>query len=464
MNGQRADDLFEQSTMTFGEHLEEFRVALAKALIGLLVGVIIAIPFSPKAVDFVKGPLEKALRRVHLKKANMQLTAQGDDTLSPESWTLLEDRGMVPDRVQLDVDEIVDELAMLGVAEPTGNRQYLLTPDDLADQSSKIAATIVDGSTHWSQSAAKTIWEQLTVGQQKQIRELDRADGVSDVTASSPILAILNGLITNPSLASLEPFNQLDELFEDEGPRKSVARLKEGIEQGNGKHERLNRLLLAAALDTPSLATRPRVIDVRMWQPPDIDIQALNVQEPFMILVKAVLVLGLIISSPWVFFQIWNFVASGLYPHERKHVYTYLPFSLGLFFAGAALAFVFVFQPVLDFLFSFNLMLNIDASPRISEWVSFVLFLPIGFGLSFQLPLVMLLLERIGVMNVEAYMTKWRIAVLVIFVLSMILTPSDPTSMLLMGVPLTFLYFGGIALCKYLPRSQSPLGPAEDPK
>ena len=183
-----------------------------------------------------------------------------------------------------------------------------------------------------------------------------------------------------------------------------------------------------------------------------------------MILVKAVLVLGLIISSPWVFFQIWNFVASGLYPHERKHVYTYLPFSLGLFFAGAALAFVFVFQPVLDFLFSFNLMLNIDASPRISEWVSFVLFLPVGFGLSFQLPLVMLLLERIGVMNVEAYMTKWRIAVLVIFVLSMILTPSDPTSMLLMGVPLTFLYFGGIALCKYLPRSKSPLGPAEDPK
>ena len=108
-------------------------------------------------------------------------------------------------------------------------------------------------------------------------------------------------------------------------------------------------------------------------------------------------------------------------------------------------------------------MLNIDASPRINEWVGFVLFLPVGFGLSFQLPLVMLLLERLGIFTVEAYLTKWRVAILVIFVLSMLLTPSDPTSMLLMGIPLTFLYFGGVALCKYMPRKRSPLGPAVDP-
>ncbi len=137
-----------------------------------------------------------------------------------------------------------------------------------------------------------------------------------------------------------------------------------------------------------------------------------------MIWIKAALVVGAIVSSPWVFLQIWNFVAAGLYPHEKNYVHIYLPFSLGLFLAGAALAFFFVFDPVLKWLFSFNKWMNIDPDPRISEWMSFVLMLPLGFGISFQLPLVMLLLERIGVMSVGSYLSKWRISILVIFVVS----------------------------------------------
>ena len=88
----------------------------------------------------------------------------------------------------------------------------------------------------------------------------------------------------------------------------------------------------------------------------------------------------------------------------------------------------------------------------------FVLLLPLGFGISFQLPLVMLFLERIGVFSIEDYLSRWRIAVMVIAVLSMLLTPADPGSMLLMGIPLTALYFGGIALCRFLPRRKTPFG------
>jgi sec-independent protein translocase protein TatC len=111
---------------------------------------------------------------------------------------------------------------------------------------------------------------------------------------------------------------------------------------------------------------------------------------------------------------------------------------------------------VLTFLFAFNDWLGIGIEPRITEWLGFVLILPLGFGIAFQLPLVMLFLERIGVFNVEAYLSKWRIAVLVIAVLSMVLTPADPGSMLLMFVPLTVLYFGGILLCLFMPRRRSP--------
>ena len=111
---------------------------------------------------------------------------------------------------------------------------------------------------------------------------------------------------------------------------------------------------------------------------------------------------------------------------------------------------------MLAFLLSFNRMMGIDPELRINEWMSFVLLLPLGFGISFQLPLVMLFLERIGLITVKTYLASWRMAVLVIFVLAMILTPTgDPYTMLLMACPLTVLYFGGVLLCKVLPKAKS---------
>lgn len=170
------------------------------------------------------------------------------------------------------------------------------------------------------------------------------------------------------------------------------------------------------------------------------------------------MLVGVLLSSPFVFYFIWEFVAAGLYPHEKHFAHVFLPFSITLFLAGAALAFFVAIGFVLDFLFPFYARLGIDPDMRIGEWLNFVLFLPLGFGVSFQLPLVMLFLQRIGVFTVDAYLKKWRIAVMVIAVLSMLLTPADPGSMLLMGIPLTILYFGGIALCRYLPNRKTPLG------
>lgn len=182
-----------------------------------------------------------------------------------------------------------------------------------------------------------------------------------------------------------------------------------------------------------------------------------------MIWLKAAFIAGFLLASPWVFYQVWSFVAAGLYPHEKKYVGVYLPLSIVLFLGGAGLAFFFVFEPVLNFLFSFNRAMDIHPDPRISEWLGFVLFLPLGFGIAFQLPLAMLLLHRIGMISVRAYTSKWRIAVLIIFVLSMLLTPADPISMLLMGIPLTILYFLGIMLCLWMPRIKNPYAEGYDP-
>ncbi len=205
-------------------------------------------------------------------------------------------------------------------------------------------------------------------------------------------------------------------------------------------------------------AVKPREEPVKMltWQRISPSTEALGVQEAFMIWMKAGIVFGGIIASPGIFWHIWQFIAAGLYPHEKRYVWMFMPFSLALFLGGAAVAYFWAFEPVLQFLFSFNLMTGIDPRPRISEWMGFVLMLPLGFGIAFQLPLVMLLLNWIGLVSIEAYMKQWRIAVMVIFVLAMLLTPADPYSMLLLAIPLTGLYFIGVALCRWMPSSRAP--------
>jgi sec-independent protein translocase protein TatC len=198
----------------------------------------------------------------------------------------------------------------------------------------------------------------------------------------------------------------------------------------------------------------------RVEDDPRVRIIGLRVEDAFIVWMKAGLVLGAILASPFVFYFIWQFVAAGLYPHEKRYVHVFLPFSLGLFLSGAALAFFVVFRFVLAFLLTFYHWLGLDPDLRISDWLTFVLILPLGFGIAFQLPLVMLFLERIGIFTIATYTASWKISVLVISFLSMVLTPSDPYSMMLMAAPLIFLYFLGIWLCKLMPRRTTPFGEA----
>ena len=264
-----------------------------------------------------------------------------------------------------------------------------------------------------------------------------------------------------------------EEIYLEPGELSRVMRLQRQVESDPPLFESSTAAPKDEASDEPDAeavilgadlpAPEPVFIVTRVWRPIETIVKALNAHEVFMIWLKAAFVAGLVISSPWIFVQIWNFVAAGLYPHEQRYVHVFLPFSLLLFLAGAGMAFFFVFEPVLKFLFGFNKRMNIDPDPRISEWLSFVLILPLGFGVAFQLPLVMLFLNRIGLFSIQTYLEKWRIAILVIFVISMFLTPADPISMMLMAVPLTVLYFLGIGLCRWMPQWRNPYAEGYDP-
>lgn len=159
------------------------------------------------------------------------------------------------------------------------------------------------------------------------------------------------------------------------------------------------------------------------------------------------LVSGLVIACPWVFYQIWAFIAAGLYRHERLYVMRFLPFSLGLFLGGVLLCFFFVLPLTLSFLLDFNVWLGVAPTLRLSEWMSFATILPLVFGLAFQTPLLMLFLQRIGIFTAADYRAKRKIAMLVITIAAAVLTPGqDPISMTLLALPMVLLYELGIIL------------------
>ncbi len=159
------------------------------------------------------------------------------------------------------------------------------------------------------------------------------------------------------------------------------------------------------------------------------------------------LVAGLVLASPWVFYQAWAFVAAGLYRHERHYVQKFLPISLGLFLAGVFLCFFGVLPITLSFLLEFNVWLGIEPTLRLVDWMSFATILPLVFGVCFQTPLIMLFLEKIGIFTADDYRSKRRIAILLIVVAGAVLTPGqDPFSQCMLAVPMILLYELGIFL------------------
>ncbi|MBA2115974.1 twin-arginine translocase subunit TatC [Bremerella alba] len=386
MNSKINDDFFEGSSMSFGDHLEELRKCLFRAVIWLAFGVAIGLYFGTYVVNFLEQPIQSALVRYYQSKSIAQLQENLGIKLNDEQKTAVADHLRENDWVAVDI---------------------WIEPAELERLSEAKSPPPTDEDSAPEQDAPEDV----------------APEDIAPEFADEPKLEV-------------DP-DQLptDESLSDED-------------------------ILIALRDAKVLPTEDPV-RMRTWQQIKPSTESLRAEEAFMVWLKAGIVFGFIIASPGIFWHLWEFVGAGLYPHERKYVWIFMPFSLGLFFGGAAIAYFLAFEPVLDFLFQFNLMTGIDPRPRISEWLGFVIMLPLGFGISFQLPLVMLLLNRVGLFSIQAYTGNWRIAVMVIFVLSMIVTPSDPISMLLLALPLTLLYGLGIGLCKWMPGIRKPFPAAK---
>ena len=235
----KTKDLFDDSTMTFGEHLECLRLHLWKAIIGLIIAVIFALFCGNHIIVIVRGPIDAALQR----------------------------HGAI---------EQVDDLGDFNFLEALGNWW---------SGEEKVAEVVEDAAEAPNES--------------------DDEEFSSTIRVEIPVRELASEL------------HRVDDRYPEPAPAESRA--------------------ISVTLKSPAFA-RLEAIGEQVNRP-----VTLKVEEAFLTYLKVSFVAGFVLASPWVFYQLWLFVAAGLYPHERKYVYVYLPFSLGLFLVGAAFCFVFVF-------------------------------------------------------------------------------------------------------------------------
>ena len=181
-----------------------------------------------------------------------------------------------------------------------------------------------------------------------------------------------------------------------------------------------------------------------------------NVISPFMIYVKISLITALFVGSPWVAYHVWRFVAAGLYPHEKKYVYIFGPFTVVLFVAGAVFSYFILVRFGVRFLINFGKRLDLVPILDVNSQLMFVLVLSLVMGLIFQLPLVMLILVEIHIFESRTYVKQRKIFVIVALTLAAIVTPTqDIVNLALATAPMLLLYEIGIWLSRLAERRRA---------
>jgi len=183
---------------------------------------------------------------------------------------------------------------------------------------------------------------------------------------------------------------------------------------------------------------------------------ATGVTAPFLVPMKVTLVLALILSLPWVFYQAWAFIAPGLYAHEKRLVLPLVISSSVLFMAGVAFCYFFVFGRVFHFIANFA-PASIAVMPDIENYLDFVMSMCLAFGATFEVPVVVVILVRMGIVSVEKLRSIRPYAIVGAFAIAAVVTPPDAVSMLALAIPMCLLFELGLVLAPVFVRvSQAP--------
>ncbi len=193
---------------------------------------------------------------------------------------------------------------------------------------------------------------------------------------------------------------------------------------------------------------------LRSALPPDTPLIFLNAPDVFFTYLKIALVLSLFVTAPITFYQAWAFIAPGLYAEEKTVFLSFFLSSILLLFMGGTFAFYVVFPIIFKFFLSFSTD-TIQAMPAIKEYLSLVLKLLFAFGISFQVPIIVVILTRLGIVEAKDLADKRRYVIVWAFIFSAILTPPDIVSQILLAIPMYALFEIGVFIAYRLEKKES---------
>jgi len=206
-------------------------------------------------------------------------------------------------------------------------------------------------------------------------------------------------------------------------------------------------------VSSPTLLGAPLpIVLIKHFVPSNVELQYIATAEGFVNYMRIALVIGVAIAMPVVVYQLIAFFIPGLLPHEKRIVFTAIPFVTELFLAGLAFGWFFTLPAALNFLLTFGTSDLVKARPSFESFISIVSTLMLWNGLIFEMPALIYLLARLGIVNAKMLGRTRRYAIVIITIAAAIITPTgDPYNLLLLAVPMYFLYELGILLARLVP-------------
>lgn len=209
--------------------------------------------------------------------------------------------------------------------------------------------------------------------------------------------------------------------------------------------------LVPWSADVYDLLAKPMIATL----PPGTKMIATGVITPFMVPLKVTLLAAFVLALPMVLYQAWAFVAPGLYAHEKRLALPLIVASTLLFMAGMAFAYFFVFNTVFKFIAQFAPH-SITPAPDIEQYLNFVMTMFLAFGVTFEVPVVVVMLVRFGWVSLEKLKDIRPYAIVGAFIIAAVVTPPDVTSQFMLALPMCLLYELGLFVARFVGKRENP--------
>lgn len=411
-----ADEDPQLQTMSFGEHLEELRGRILRALLATVLGVVVALIFQDELLRVLSRPHQRAMSGL----VDRQEAIRFDKEV-----TAVRDR-------------LVGLPAGVGTAAARAEREAMSE----AEGRQEAVGAVQD-------PAVKALLLDLYRRNEEQRFQINAYTGVR--TAGKALEARLQAALVDENL----PTNARDPLEQSVEKIAEILALYEQWPRG--------AVVPGAETDEPTFRASQRelenagdrlqrVVDRRH---DEIPLKVLKYTDSFFAHIKVSLLAGLVLGLPWLTLELWRFIAAGLYPSERRSVRPFLPISLLFLALGGAFAY-YVLAPVgLTYLGGYGSQQLLESSFTLRDYISLLITLVLGMALVFQLPLVMVFLSRAGFVEVELFRKYRKFSILGALAVGALLTPPDVVTQSLMAGPLVILYETGILASEFLSKKKA---------